>query len=137
MGHARRVFPGKQSAFKEGHRAFSHYLRIWDVTSSARVDEFVAISNHVAKRIEKYYRRHSSVIYPPVDCSGFGISGKAGDYYLIVSAFAPYKRIDLAIEAFNNLGLKLKIVGIGQDEKRLKRMAGKTSSSWDGRAERL
>ncbi|MFZ3071946.1 MAG: glycosyltransferase [Thermodesulfobacteriota bacterium] len=104
---------------------FSHYLRMWDVSSSARVDDFVAISNHVAKRIEKYYRRKASVIYPPVDCSAFGISGKTYDYYLIVSAFAPYKRIDLAIEAFNNLGLKLKIVGTGQDEKRLKRMAGK------------
>ena len=79
---------------------FSHYLRIWDVTSSARVDEFVAISNHVAKRIEKYYRRKASVIYPPVDCSAFGIADKTGGYYLIVSAFAPYKRIDLAIKAF-------------------------------------
>lgn len=118
-------FPESNRLSRKAIGLFSHYLRIWDVTSSARVDEFVAISNHVAKRIEKYYRRHSSVIYPPVDCSGFGISGKAGDYYLIVSAFAPYKRIDLAIEAFNNLGLKLKIVGIGQDEKRLKRMAGK------------
>ena len=106
-------FPESNRLSRKAIGLFSHYLRIWDVTSSARVDEFVAISNHVAKRIEKYYRRKASVIYPPVDCSAFGIADKTGGYYLIVSAFAPYKRIDLAIKAFNNLGGKLKIVGIG------------------------
>jgi len=128
----RYVWDMRGEYFSESNRfsrkaigVFSHYLRMWDVTSSARVDEFVAISNHVAKKIEKYYGRRSSVIYPPVDCSGFGISGKTGDYYLIVSAFAPYKRIDLAIKAFNDSGRKLKIAGTGQDEKRLKRMANK------------
>ncbi len=102
---------------------FAHYLRMWDVASSNRVDYFMANSNHVAKRIEKYYRRKSDVIYPPVDCDKFSLSEKAEDFYLIVSAFAPYKRIDIAIEAFNRLGLRLKIIGEGQDEKRLKKFA--------------
>ncbi|OGW02349.1 MAG: glycosyl transferase, partial [Nitrospinae bacterium RIFCSPLOWO2_01_FULL_39_10] len=102
---------------------FAHYLRMWDVASSNRVDYFMANSNHVAKRIEKYYRRKSDVIYPPVDCDKFSLSEKAEDFYLIVSAFAPYKRIDIAIEAFNRLGLRLKIIGEGQDEKNLMRIA--------------
>lgn len=105
-------------------RVFAHYLRMWDITSSARVDDFVAISSHVADRVEKYYRRDSSVIFPPVDCSRFSVGAGPEDYYLIVSAFAPYKRIDIAIEAFNSLGLKLKVIGSGQDEARLKNMAG-------------
>lgn len=102
---------------------FAHYLRMWDAASSNRVDYFIANSNHVAKRIEKYYRRKSDVIYPPVDCNKFSLSEKTEDFYLIVSAFAPYKRIDIAIEAFNHIGIPLKIIGNGQDEKRLKKLA--------------
>lgn len=107
-------------------RAISNYLRMWDVTSSSRVDEFAAISGHVADRVKKYYRRDSAVIYPPVDAGRFKlrVSG-VRDYFLVVSAFAPYKRIDLAVEAFNRMGLKLKIIGTGQDEKKIKAMAGK------------
>ncbi len=107
-------------------RLSAHYLRLWDSSSSSRVDFFVANSNHVAKRITRYYRRDSSVIYPPVDVSRFSVSGRApGDYYLIVSAFAPYKRLDIAVQAFNTLGKRLLIAGTGQEEKRLKAMAGK------------
>lgn len=102
---------------------FATYLRAWDVTSSARVDHFIANSGHVAKRIEKYYRRPAAVIHPPVDLSRFAPVDVPEDYYLMVSAFAPYKRIDLAIEAFNTLGYPLKIVGTGQEEARLKLMA--------------
>jgi len=102
---------------------FAHYLRMWDAASSNRVDYFTAISRHIAKRVEKYYRRKADVIYPPVDCNKFAISERVEDFYLIVSAFAPYKRLDIAIEAFNKMGLKLKIIGDGQDEKRLRRIA--------------
>lgn len=102
---------------------FAHYLRMWDVSSSSRVDYFIANSNHVAKRIEKYYRRTAEVIYPPVDCSKFEISDGVEDFYLMVSAFAPYKRIDLAIEVFNRLGLPLKVIGDGQVTKKIKRLA--------------
>jgi glycosyltransferase involved in cell wall biosynthesis len=87
--------------------ALTNYLRIWDVTSSKRVDSFIAISNHVQRRIKKYYGRDSAVIYPPVDCNFFQPSKKAdkeGDYFLMVTAMAPYKRIDIAIKAFNRLG---------------------------------
>jgi glycosyltransferase involved in cell wall biosynthesis len=106
-------------------RAAAHYLRGWDVASSARTDHFIAISRHVARRVRKYYRREASVVYPPVDCARFSVStGPAGDYYLMVSAFAPYKRIDLAIETFNRLKRPLRIIGSGQDAVRLKGLAG-------------
>lgn len=102
---------------------FANYLRMWDVSSSRRVDNYIAISDYIAKRISKYYGRKSEIVYPPVDCSAFTVSECVDDYYLIVSAFAPYKRVDLAIEAFNRLGLPLMIIGKGQDEERLKEIA--------------
>jgi glycosyltransferase involved in cell wall biosynthesis len=107
---------------------FSNYLRLWDVTSSARVDDFIAISKHVQKRIRKFYRRESTIIYPPVDCDFFCPSvsaDKKGDYYLMVTAMAPYKRVDIAIEAFNQLGKSLLIIGEGQGLRSLKKMAKK------------
>ena len=106
--------------------ALSNYLRIWDVTSSKRVDFFIAISNHVQRRIKKYYGRESVVIYPPVDCSFFQPSKKAdkeGDYFLMVTAMAPYKRLDIAIEAFNRLRRRLLIIGEGPGMRSLKKMA--------------
>ena len=104
---------------------FANYLRIWDVTSSNRIDHFIANSKHVAKRIKKYYRKEAVVINPPLDTQLFKPSEESNDFYLIVTAFAPYKRVDIAINAFNRLGLPLKIIGIGQEEKRLKRLANK------------
>lgn len=103
---------------------FASYLRAWDVASSARVDHFIANSRHVARRIKKYYRREASVIHPPVDFEKFRVAEKTEDYYLIVSALVSYKRIDLAIEALNRLGLPLKIVGTGPQEAELRKMAG-------------
>jgi len=100
-----------------------HYLRIWDVTSSQRVDHFLCISKHVKNRIMKFYRREAEVIYPPVDINRFRVQEKKENFFLIVSSFAPYKRIDLAVEAFNRLGYSLKIIGSGPKEKRLKSMA--------------
>jgi glycosyltransferase involved in cell wall biosynthesis len=94
-------------------------LRIWDVTSSLRVDHFLAISREVAARIKKYYQRPSTVIYPPVETSRFQNDQPAGDYYLVVSRLIPYKRVDLAVEAFNRLGMRLKIVGEGRDRTEL------------------
>jgi len=103
-----------------------HKLRIWDVTSSARVDHFIANSRAVARRIEKYYRRPADVIHPPVDTDFF--TPPAGDpdrsYDLIVSALVPYKKIDLAILVYNRLGWPLKVVGDGPEDKRLRRMSG-------------
>jgi glycosyltransferase involved in cell wall biosynthesis len=102
---------------------FIHYLRMWDVTSSQRVDHFLCISKHVENRIKKFYRREAEVIYPPVDTNRFTLQEKKDDFFLIVSSFAPYKKINLAIETFNRIGYPLKIVGSGPEEKKLKSMA--------------
>jgi len=100
-----------------------NYLRIWDVSSAARVDHFVAISQHVAQRIRKYYRRDSTVIHPPIDTTLFVPDGYPQEYFLMVSALVPYKRVDLAIQAFNLLNYPLKIVGTGPEESYLRGMA--------------
>lgn len=102
---------------------FANYLRMWDVASANRVDDFLANSHHVRRRIHKYYRRDATVIHPPVDTARFSI-GKPEDYYLCVTALAPYKRIELAVRACAQLGRKLKVVGTGQDAERLKPLAG-------------
>jgi glycosyltransferase involved in cell wall biosynthesis len=101
-------------------------LRVWDQTSSMRVDHFIANSPVVADRILKYYRRDAVVIPPPVEVSRFTFdpTTRPEDYFLIVSRFMPYKRIDLAIEACNLLQLPLVIIGSGRDENRLKCLAG-------------
>ena len=89
------------------------YLRRWDVRSSARVDSFIAISANIAAKIERFYGRTAHVIYPPVDLQRFHIDREPKSFYLIVSALVPYKRIDIAVEAFNALQIPLKIVGTG------------------------
>ena len=103
----------------------AHYLRIWDASAAARVDHFIANSANVARRIRKYYRRPSDVIPPPVDTDFFRPDeSRAGeDYFLIVSALVPYKRIDLAVDAFNRAGGPLKIVGTGPEYRALRRRA--------------
>lgn len=99
-----------------------HYLRTWDALSSARVDEFVAISHYVKKRIEKYYRRRARVIYPPVRI--LKSAGQPSDYYLVVSRLVAYKRIDLVVEAFNRLGWPLVVIGDGKERRALEKQAG-------------
>ncbi|HDN79060.1 MAG TPA: glycosyltransferase family 4 protein [Chloroflexi bacterium] len=102
---------------------FLNYLRTWDRLAADRVDFFVAISQEVKKRIAKYYKRESEVIYPPVYTDRFQPSPEQDDYFLVVSRLIPYKRIDIAVEAFNRLGLPLLIVGEGRDRKALEAMA--------------
>lgn len=99
-----------------------HYLRTWDALSSARVDEFVAISHYVRKRIEKYYRRRARVIHPPVRMLKSG--GQPSDYYLVVSRLVAYKRIDLVVDAFNRLGWPLVVIGDGKERQALEQRAG-------------
>lgn len=99
------------------------YLRTWDVTSSFRVDKFVAISRHIAHRIKKYYGRESEVIYPPVDVNKFSLSSNIEDFFLIVSRLVSYKRVDLAVRAFNELGLPLIIIGKGPLSHKLRKLA--------------
>ena len=101
-------------------------IRLWDVSSSLRPDQYLANSLEVQQRVEKYYRRQSTLLYPPVDTEYFkpDEGNCAGDYFLIVSRLKPYKRLDIAVEAFNKLGHKLVIVGEGSEYARLKRSAG-------------
>jgi glycosyltransferase involved in cell wall biosynthesis len=101
-------------------------LRMWDRLAADRVDRFVAISTEVQRRIEKYYRRDSVVVYPPVDTHRFTPAPTHDDYFLIVGRLVPYKRVDLAVEACARLGLPLKVGGVGRDLDRLKAMAGPT-----------
>ncbi len=105
-------------------------LRVWDLAAASRVDYFLANSETVKKRISKYYRRSATVIYPPVAIDKFYISDlsqqpKEESYFLAGCRLAPYKRIDLLIEAFKELGsdYRLKIFGDGVDLKRLKKLA--------------
>jgi len=105
--------------------AISH-LRVWDVVSAQRVNHFIANSAHVARRIKKYYGREALVVHPPVDAGRFRLSNVVEDYYLVVSALVPYKRIDRAIAAFNALSARLVVVGDGPEYKRLRRIAGST-----------
>lgn len=119
--------PGRASAVQRGVMALlRRRLQRWDASVAARVDHFVAISRHVADRIQRHYGREAVVIYPPVDTARFRVGEGPGEFYLVVSAFAPYKRLDLAIQACNVLGRPLKIVGTGQDARRLRSLAGPT-----------
>jgi len=100
-------------------------LRKWDLISSRRVDYFIANSKLTANKIEKIYGRKVTVIYPPVRCSEFTVNNSSSkDSFLIVSRLVPYKRIDVAIEAFKRLGLPLLVVGGGRDRKSLEEIAG-------------
>jgi glycosyltransferase involved in cell wall biosynthesis len=134
--HVSYCYTPLRYAWDQSHHYFSglkaalvspvlHYLRMWDVSAAARVDRFVAISDFVGKRIEKYYRRSSDVVFPFVDLQRFKrVHGERGDYYLMVTAFAPYKRVELAIQACERLGRRLVIVGGGQEADRLRKLGG-------------
>lgn len=100
-----------------------NYIRMWDRLSADRVDYFIANSCYVAGRIKKHYRRNAAVIYPPVETAKFQPGEIEGDYFFIVSRLIPYKRIDIAVKAFNKLGLPLKIAGDGTERRRLEAMA--------------
>lgn len=99
-------------------------LRFWDRAAAQRVTHYVAISRLVAERIRTIYRRQSTIIYPPIDAGAFTPSSEYDDYFLIVSRLIPYKRIDLAVQAFTRLGLPLRVIGDGRDRASLEKMAG-------------
>ena len=102
-----------------------HKMRIWDVVSSNRVDAFIANSSYIAKRINKTYRRESTVINPPVNIARFQIQTKKEDFYLAASRQVPYKRIDLIVEAFKQCPDKqLIVIGDGPEHKKIKALAG-------------
>ncbi len=100
-------------------------LRSWDAASASRVNQYVANSSFVARRIRTYYGRDAEVIHPPVDVDFFtpGTAPESG-YCLMVSALAPYKRVEMAIAACDRLGLELRVVGDGPEAARLREIAG-------------
>ncbi len=106
----------------------AHYLRMWDVASAARVDSFIANAATVAKRIQRYYGRDSVVIHPPVDTDAFSIAAPSelGDYYLMAGELVSYKRPELAVRAFNDMNLKLVVIGGGEMIDEIRRIAGPT-----------
>lgn len=101
----------------------AHRLRIWDVTTAARVDTFVANSHFVARRIRAYYNRDANVVHPPVDLDAYTLpeGDAARDYYLFVSQLVPYKRADLVIDAFRGQDKRLVVVGDGNERQRIER----------------
>lgn len=120
VGNARRLLA----------KLFMSYLRLWDKSASQRVDYFIANSRATASRISKFYRRESKIIYPPVFLANKdlmladnNIVEEKEDYFLIVSQLTSYKKIDIAIEAFNKLGLPLVIIGEGPQEEYLRSIA--------------
>ena len=112
---ARQAFPG-----------IAHRLRTWDVTSAARVDQFAANSNFVKRRIEKFYRRDSAVIHPPVAVAEFAQArvDEPSDYYLAAGELVGYKRFDLVVDAFTRMNRPLVVIGDGEQRKELERRAG-------------
>ncbi len=101
-------------------------LRAWDVRTAVRPQLYIANSMNVRERIRSIYHRDAEVIYPPVNVAGAKVSLSDDGYFLMVTAMVPYKRVDLAIEAFNSLRKKLVIVGTGPEMPALRKMAGPT-----------
>ncbi len=111
-------------------------LARWDAATAGRVDRYVAISQHVASRIRRYYNRDATVVYPPVDTTFYCPDRTVPEgFLLIVSALVPYKRIDLAIEASRLAGLPLRIVGDGPERERLVKMAAEPAKPAEHRPE--
>lgn len=106
-------------------RLVLHRIRLWDVRTANGVDEFIAISQFIRKRIWKVYRRESAVIYPPVDVSAFSLHERKEDFYLAASRMVPYKRTDLIVRAFSQMPeKKLVVIGTGPDFEKIKAQAG-------------
>jgi glycosyltransferase involved in cell wall biosynthesis len=101
-------------------------MQQWDYVAAQRVDYFIANSKYVAKRIKKYYQRPAEVIYPPVDIAKFPLASGRRKGYLVVGRQVPYKRVDLAIAACNQLKRDLVVVGQGSEHRHLKNLAGPT-----------
>jgi len=104
-------------------RYILHRLRQWDVTSANRVDYFIANSQHTARRIWRCYRREAKVIYPPVNCDRFTFKPQKEDFYLTVSRLVSYKKVSAIVEAFNQLGYPLVIIGGGSELKTIRQLA--------------
>jgi len=105
-------------------RPLIHYLRMWDRLSADRVDHFLVDSAFVGQRVAKFYRRESSVLYPPIVLSEFTLSPDHQGFYLVMGALVRYKKADMAVRAFNQLGLPLVVIGDGELFDEIKRISG-------------
>ena len=107
------------------YRPIMRYLATWDAATATRVDRFIANSQHISQRISRYYNRDATVVHPPVDTDFYHPNQTIpGSHFLIVSALVPYKKIELAIKASQQIGAQLRIIGDGPDRQRLVRYAG-------------
>ncbi|MHC1738746.1 MAG: glycosyltransferase family 4 protein [Ignavibacteriaceae bacterium] len=101
-----------------------HKIRQWDISSANRPDYYIANSRYIANRIKKTYNRDAVVIYPPVDTHKFSLQPNKENYYIAISRFVPYKKMDIVVEAFSKMpDKKLLVVGDGPDTKRIKSLA--------------
>jgi len=105
-------------------RVVLHYLRLWDRAAADRVDAYLAISAYVARRIGKIYRRSARVVYPPVEVGRYRADLPREEFYVALSRFVPYKRMDLIVEAFSRMGKPLVAIGDGPELERVRRRAG-------------
>jgi glycosyltransferase involved in cell wall biosynthesis len=124
--HQYQAYFGAGSAWlpRLGMALCRSYLQTWDTHTAHRVDYFVANSDNIAKKIRRIYGRDAVTLYPPVELERFSIADALGDYYLLVAALVPYKRVEIAIAACNDLGVPLKIVGEGPLRAKLERRSG-------------
>ena len=121
--------PGRASPpVRAAMAAIAPRLRRWDQASADRVDHFIANSACVGERIHRHYGRNATVVHPPVDVERFAPGPSREDFYLVLGALVPYKRVDLAVEAFGRLGRRLVIAGEGSEQGRLAKVAGPQTS---------
>ena len=111
------------NCFKFIIKPFLNYLKKNDLEASKKVDYFITISDFIKERVKKIYGRDSTVIYPPIDSNNYIYKEKKQDFYLVVSRLKSYKRVDIAVKAFNMIGKELLIAGTGEDEQFLKKIA--------------
>jgi len=105
-------------------KSLLHYIRLWDMRTVSCVDHYACISNYIARRIWKLYKREAAVIYPPVELERFSVREDKDDFYLTISRLVPYKKVDLIVKAFANMpDKKLKVIGSGPELKALKKTA--------------
>ncbi len=122
----------KESGFNKGlkgliARYFLHKLRIWDVITANRPDFYIANSKYVAGRIKKVYNKEAKVIYPPVETNMFDISDETQDYYVTCSSLVPYKKVDIIVQAFREIGEKLIVIGDGPEYKKISKIKSKNT----------
>ena len=126
----RYLWSGYREYFKNKLRKFLaepivDYLKGWDKVAAQRPDFYLAISQEVQQRIKKYYQRESEIIYPPLDIKKWQAGKRTTNksFFLVVSRLVPYKRVDIVVKAFNQLGWPLKIIGLGSEMEELKRIS--------------